>query len=84
MSGIRGVIKKQLNSKPEGRFRATFEDKILKSDIVFLKTWTQVELNKYYNPIVEYDSKPRKYLRTMAQLRKDHGIELIQNLNFLK
>lgn len=79
VSGIRGVIKKQLNSKPEGRFRATFEDKILKSDIVFLKTWTQVELNKYYNPIVEYDNKPRKYLRTMAQLRKDHGIELIQN-----
>ena len=81
VSGIRGVIKKQLNSKPEGRFRATFEDKIKKSDVVFLKTWTQVELNKYYNPIVEYDSRPRKYLRTMAQLRKDYGIELKQNVD---
>ena len=79
VSGIRGIIKKQLNTKPEGRFRATFEDKILKSDVVFLKTWAPVELNKFYNPIIEYGDKKQKMLRTMNQLRKDYGIKLEQN-----
>ena len=78
VSGIRGIIKKQLNTKPEGRFRATFEDKILKSDVVFLKTWVPVELNKFYNPIIEYGDKKQKMLRTMSQLRKDYGIKLEQ------
>jgi len=79
VSGIRGIIKKQINTKPEGRFRATFEDKILKSDVVFLKTWAPVELNKFYNPIIEYNDKKQKMLRTMSQLRKDYGIKLEVN-----
>ena len=79
VSGIRGIIKKQINTKPEGRFRATFEDKILKSDVVFLKTWAPVELNKFYNPIIEYTDKKQKMLRTMSQLRKDYGIKLENN-----
>jgi ribosome biogenesis protein BMS1 len=54
VSGIRGQIKKALNTKPEGSFRATFEDKILKSDIVFMKTWVPVPINKFYNPMVTY------------------------------
>ena len=78
VSGIRGIIKKQLNTKPEGRFRATFEDKILKSDVVFLKTWAPIELNKFYNPIIEYGDKKQRMLRTMSQLRKDYGIKLEQ------
>ena len=81
VSGIRGIIKKQLNTKPEGRFRATFEDKILKSDVVFLKTWAPVELNKFYNPIIEYTNKKQKMLRTMSQLRKDYGIKLENNID---
>ncbi len=54
VSGIRGQIKKALNVTPEGSFRATFEDKILKSDIVFLKTWNPISANKFYNPIISY------------------------------
>ena len=81
VSGIRGIIKKQINTKPEGRFRATFEDKILKSDVVFLKTWAPVELNKFYNPIIEYTDKKQKLLRTMSQLRKDYGIKLENNVD---
>ena len=81
VSGIRGIIKKQINTKPEGRFRATFEDKILKSDVVFLKTWAPVELNKFYNPIIEYTDKKQKMLRTMSQLRKDYGIKLENNVD---
>ena len=81
VSGIRGIIKKQLNTKPEGRFRATFEDKILKSDIVFLKTWAPVELNKFYNPVIDYEDKPQKFLRTMSQLRKDYNIKLENNID---
>lgn len=54
VSGIRGQIKKALNTAPEGSFRATFEDKILKSDIIFLKTWNPITPNKFYNPIISY------------------------------
>ena len=50
VSGIRGQIKKAL-SKPEGQFRATFEDKILMSDIVFLRAWYPIKPHRFYNPV---------------------------------
>lgn len=50
VSGIRGQIKRAL-SKPEGHFRATFEDKILMSDIVFLRAWFPVKPHRFYNPV---------------------------------
>ena len=54
VSGIRGQIKRPL--KPgeghgEGCFRATFEDKILLSDLVFLRAWVGVEVPRLYNPV---------------------------------
>eukprot|EP00741_Cyanophora_paradoxa_P001315 tig00000478_g1271.t1 len=50
VSGVRGQVKKALKSK-DGDFRATFEDKIQMSDIVFLRAWTPVEPPRLYNPV---------------------------------
>lgn len=50
VSGIRGQIKRAL-AKPEGHFRATFEDKILMSDIVFLRAWYPIHPHRFYNPV---------------------------------
>lgn len=52
VSGVRGQIKKAL-SKPDGCFRATFEDKVLMSDIVFLRAWYPVRPHRFYNPVTE-------------------------------
>lgn len=51
VSGVRGQIKKAVRGQP-GDFRATFEDKILLSDIVFCRTWVPVEPKKFYNPVL--------------------------------
>src|SRR4051794_31640042 len=52
VSGIRGQIKKAVTTEgKDGIFRATFEDKILASDIVFCRTWTTIAPQKYYNPV---------------------------------
>lgn len=50
VSGIRGQIKRAL-AKPEGHFRATFEDKVLMSDIIFLRAWYPVKPHRFYNPV---------------------------------
>ena len=51
VSGIRGAIKKSMNKDEPGSFRATFEDKILMSDIVICRLWVQVNPAKFYNPV---------------------------------
>ena len=78
VSGIRGMIKKNL-SEPEGAFRATFEDKILMSDIVFVKTWFNVEVPKFYalvtnllQPLEERSSW--KGMRTVGEIKRDANI----------
>jgi hypothetical protein len=53
----------------DGTFRATFEDKILMSDMVFCRTWYQVEVPKFFNPIVAYGKL--RMLKTHAELRKE-------------
>ena len=57
VSGIRGQIKRAL-AKPEGHFRATFEDKILMSDIVFLRAWYPVKPHRFYNPVTNLLDEP--------------------------
>eukprot|EP00239_Pterosperma_sp_CCMP1384_P001732 CAMPEP_0197846034 /NCGR_PEP_ID=MMETSP1438-20131217/2861_1 /TAXON_ID=1461541 /ORGANISM="Pterosperma sp., Strain CCMP1384" /LENGTH=1206 /DNA_ID=CAMNT_0043457543 /DNA_START=45 /DNA_END=3665 /DNA_ORIENTATION=+ len=55
VSGIRGQVKKAIKPRKdaggEGCFRAGFEDKVLMSDIVFLRAWIAVDVPKYYNPV---------------------------------
>lgn len=76
VSGIRGEIKRAL-SKPEGYFRATFEDKILMSDTIFLKTWYPVKVKKFYNPVTSLllnQHQEWKGMRLTGQVRAELNI----------
>jgi ribosome biogenesis protein BMS1 len=80
VSGIRGQIKRAL-SKPEGHFRATFEDKILMSDIVFLRAWYPIKPHRFYNPVTNLLESPEGEtgeawmgMRLTGEVRKDEGI----------
>ena len=78
VSGIRGIIKKS-NKNPPGSFRATFEDKVKKSDIVFLRSWYPVSPKKYYNPITSLllrDKSSWKGMKTVGHLRVERGIKV--------
>ena len=48
VSGLRGHIKKPCKLGPDGSYRATFEDKISLSDLVFCRTWVRVDINRFY------------------------------------
>ncbi|GLG99508.1 Uncharacterized protein GBIM_05961 [Gryllus bimaculatus] len=78
VSGIRGQIKRAFG-KPEGSFRATFEDKILLSDIVFCRTWYRVEIPRLYNPVMSLLLPPDQKnawqgMKTVGQLKREKGI----------
>lgn len=83
VSGIRGQIKKAL-SKPEGSFRATFEDRILASDMVFLRTWYQVQPKKYYYPVDSLlldDKSSFAAMRLTGQVRIEDNVKTPNNAN---
>ena len=70
VSGIRGQIKRAM-SKPDGHFRATFEDKVLLSDIVFLRAWYPVKPHRFHNPASNLVGwQP---MRLTGQVRHDQG-----------
>ena len=81
VSGIRGQIKRAL-SKPEGHYRATFEDKVLMSDIVFLRAWYPIKPHKFYNPVTnlleavdaENQDGGWKGMRLTGEVRRDEGV----------
>ncbi|KAK2955886.1 putative Ribosome biogenesis protein bms1 [Blattamonas nauphoetae] len=78
VSGIRGQIKKALTTTryPLGSFRAGFEDKIQKSDIVFLPTWVSVDPIKFYNPLSTLLTNEPAMLKTIGTLKFEKRDEL--------
>ena len=80
VSGIRGQIKKPVTNStpgrhaPPGSFRATFEDKVLMSDLVFLRTWYPVTPVKFYNPVTSLlvaDPAGWAGMKTVRELRQE-------------
>ena len=88
VSGIRGQIKRAL-SKPEGHYRATFEDKVLMSDIIFLRAWYPVKPHRFYNPVTnlldaadaENADEGWNGMRLTGQVRRDEGLPTPQQKN---
>ena len=82
VSGVRGQIKRAL-SKPDGHFRATFEDKILMSDIVFLRAWYPIKPHRYYNAVtnlLDLDGESGldsgwQGMRLTGEVRRDQGLQ---------
>lgn len=63
----------------EGSVRCTFEDKILMSDIVFLRTWVQVDLPKFFTPVTSLLDGPArtwKGMRTVAEIRREKNMAI--------
>ncbi|XP_069024656.1 ribosome biogenesis protein BMS1 homolog isoform X1 [Embiotoca jacksoni] len=87
VSGVRGQIKKAL-STPPGAYRATFEDRLLMSDIVFLRSWYPVSVPQLYNPITSLllpvgQKDSWSGMRTVGQLKHDLGIRYKPNTDSL-
>lgn len=81
VSGIRGFIKRPMNNNP-GSFRASFEDKIKQSDVVFLRSWAQVPIPKFYTPVTDKLLPPvEKWvgMKTVGRLRHELGIKAEDN-----
>lgn len=70
VSGIRGEIKKAEGTK--GSFRATFEDRILMSDLVLCKCWVKVPPKEFYHPVV--DVAQWRPARLIGELRATNGM----------
>ncbi|XP_059180784.1 ribosome biogenesis protein BMS1 homolog [Centropristis striata] len=87
VSGVRGQIKKAL-STPPGAYRATFEDRLLMSDIVFLRSWYPVTVPQLYNPVTSLllpvgQKDSWAGMRTLGQLKFDLGIRNKPNTDSL-
>jgi ribosome biogenesis protein BMS1 len=75
VSGIRGMVKKALAGE-SGKFRATFEDRVLMSDIVFLRAWVPVQPRQLYNPVASLVGEWDGGMRTVAELRRAHALPI--------
>jgi ribosome biogenesis protein BMS1 len=64
---------------PEGSVRCSFEDKILMSDIVFLRAWVRVAVPKLYNPVLSLlqpGIDTWQGMRTVGELRREQQIPI--------
>ncbi|XP_062859134.1 ribosome biogenesis protein BMS1 homolog [Trichomycterus rosablanca] len=87
VSGVKGQIKKALRTPP-GAFRATFEDRLLMSDIVFLRSWYPVSVPQLYIPVTSLlmpvgQKNTWTGMRTLGQLKHDLGIKNTPNQDSL-
>ncbi|TFY70335.1 hypothetical protein EVG20_g2672 [Dentipellis fragilis] len=83
VSGIRGQIKKAL-PKPDGAFRATFEDKVLMSDLIFLRAWYSIQPRRFYNPVTSLlltNDTRWSGMRLTGQVRREQGLSAPQSIN---
>ncbi|KAJ4723627.1 ribosome biogenesis protein BMS1-like [Melia azedarach] len=98
VSGIRGQVKKaakeEIGNQPkkkggqsrEGIARCTFEDRILMSDIVFMRGWADVEIPQFYNPLttaLQPRDKTWQGMKTVAELRREHNLSIPVNKDSL-
>lgn len=113
VSGIRGTIKKSVKGKNfnflliiiysdfegggPGTFRASFEDRLVPSDIVFLRSWVAVQIPKFCNPVTDLlHLQKRKSdevtlpgeghgdwlaMKTVAQIRRGRNLGALQILD---
>ena len=68
----------------EGSIRCTFEDKILMSDIVFLRAWVNVDIPRFFNPVttlLQLHGSVWRGMKTVAELRKEKGLSIPANKN---
>jgi len=82
VSGIRGVIKKPLRTPP-GSFRATFEDRVLLSDVIFCRTWAKVEVPKFYLSIPNLIIAQPRLVKTLGQLKREGEVKTEPNPDHL-
>lgn len=70
----------------EGSVRCTFEDKILMSDIVFLRAWTRVDIPRFFNPVtslLQAHDAEWKGMKTVGELRRLQSIPIPVNRDSL-
>ncbi|CAH9070002.1 unnamed protein product [Cuscuta epithymum] len=98
VSGIRGQVKKAAGEEignqarkkgglaKEGIARCTFEDRILMSDIVFLRAWTQVDVPCFFNPLttaLQPRDKTWEGMKTVSELRRENNLPVPLNKDSL-
>ena len=100
VSGVRGMIKGRAgNQYPDGYVRAGFEDKILKSDIVFLSAWRLVHPRQFYLTVTNLlmpatsdsggggadgeSSSGWQGMRLTGEVRYENGLAVPQDKNSL-
>lgn len=73
------------HSKDDGNFRATFEDKILMSDTVFLRAWVPMECRRFYNPLqshcipIDKQEEGLVLMKTANHVRAERGLAVPSN-----